>query len=68
MKGAAVRKKIVETKRVTLTLATKVTPDEYDLIKQAAETQKRTMSNYARLVLIGAARNQIATKSKWPVG
>ena len=36
-----------------------LTPNEYDLIKQAAEIQQRTASNYARLILVEAARNEV---------
>ncbi len=53
------RKKIDDSSRVNITLATKVTVDEYELIKQAAEIQQRTASNYARRVLVEAANNEI---------
>ena len=53
------RKKINDANRVTLTLATKVTADEYDLIKQAAEILQRTASNYTRFIMVEAARNEV---------
>ncbi len=53
------RKKKPKSDLVLLTIGIRVTLDEYNLIKQAAEFQHRSMSNYARLILLDTANNEI---------